>query len=537
MSKKCKALAIFVLVLEVFSVEAVSVNQANVENVHKDFDLSFIGDVGISIKEGTKTAVQKAEEAAASVQGKVEELAADAKKKYDEAVAFANQKSEEAIKKAREAEDAAQSATVAQQNAVTDEAKKNAAEMQKKADQLAEEANKAKAEAEEAARKAQKEAENLANESVVIMNALLSTLALSGVVFAQFGGNGDRGHGPIGQGPGGPVGVGSPNQELTYEAKGRLICGISPLANVRVVLWDRFRGRDNVIYDETETDVIGNFRLKATKSSFNTQYIQPYLTIYHDCDDEKTPGLRKMTVQLPSTYTNRGSLILKSMDIGTWNLETSFAGEEVETFGNRDNNPPIGGFGGHWGRGGDFGGERNRFGGRREYDEPTSISILLLAVSASFAQNDTKSEPKELKHRRRHSLPKEFEHLTKLTNAERREYFGIVFNKNMTLGEIDEKSLQFAKNHGFEKEHLAGVEKKKAYVDASKAEQDEVVKNLPVVLKKLREIYTNKDLTLIEREEDIEELRKEYPKEVPVLQFVFRREYKNYGKNWENVLE
>lgn len=201
--------------------------------------------------------------------------------------------------------------------------------------------------------------------------------ALFSIAAAQFGGYG-RGRGGPG-GPGGPgVYEGGPVNngagELTYEAKGRLICGLTGVDKVRVVLWDRYRGRENVIYDETYTDVVGNFRLRANRNGFDGNLIQPFLTIYHDCDDAATPGLRKMTVQLPPQYTNQGSLVLKSFDIGTWNLETSFAGEELEIQGGGLGRPLGGAF--QQGHRGQFGGNREIFahGGRAEFGE-SSITV------------------------------------------------------------------------------------------------------------------------------------------------------------------
>ncbi|CAI2351707.1 unnamed protein product [Caenorhabditis sp. 36 PRJEB53466] len=164
--------------------------------------------------------------------------------------------------------------------------------------------------------------------------------------------------------------------ELTYEAKGRLICGLTGVDKVRVVLWDRFRGRENIIYDETYTDVVGSFRLRANRNGFDGNLIQPFLTIYHDCDDAATPGLRKMTVQLPPQYTNQGALVLKSFDIGTWNLETSFAGEELEIQGGGLGGRPIGGSF-QQGNRGQFGGNREIFahGGRNDFGGESSITV------------------------------------------------------------------------------------------------------------------------------------------------------------------
>lgn len=204
-------------------------------------------------------------------------------------------------------------------------------------------------------------------------------VALFSIAAAQFNGYGRRGPGGPGgfeTGPGGFEGGPGNNQgnELTYEAKGRLICGLTGVDKVRVVLWDRFRGRENIVYDETYTDVVGNFRLRATRNGFDGNLIQPFLTIYHDCDDASTPGLRKMTVQLPPQYTNQGSLVLKSFDIGTWNLETSFAGEELEIQGGGLGGRPIGGAF-QQGHRGQFGGNRENYGhgGRSDFDSGITV--------------------------------------------------------------------------------------------------------------------------------------------------------------------
>uniref|UniRef100_A0A8R1E6B8 Uncharacterized protein n=1 Tax=Caenorhabditis japonica TaxID=281687 RepID=A0A8R1E6B8_CAEJA len=207
------------------------------------------------------------------------------------------------------------------------------------------------------------------------MIKIICILAVCSMTAAQFGYNQGRG-GPGGY-PNGPgVPGGSTGGEVTYEAKGRLICGLTGVDKVRVVLWDRFRGRENIVYDETFTDVVGNFRLRATRNGFDGNLIQPFLTIYHDCDDAATPGLRKMTVQLPPQYTNQGSLVLKSFDIGTWNLETSFAGEELEiTTGGGLGGRPLGGAYNAGARG-LFGGNGQSFSrGGRNFDGESSITV------------------------------------------------------------------------------------------------------------------------------------------------------------------
>uniref|UniRef100_A0A914WD47 Transthyretin-like family protein n=1 Tax=Plectus sambesii TaxID=2011161 RepID=A0A914WD47_9BILA len=72
-------------------------------------------------------------------------------------------------------------------------------------------------------------------------------------------------------------------------AKGTLMCGSEPLANTIVKLWDD----DTIDMDDqmacVRTDAQGNFEIKGWEKEFTT--IDPYLKVYHDCNDKTLFGL------------------------------------------------------------------------------------------------------------------------------------------------------------------------------------------------------------------------------------------------------
>ncbi|VDM66550.1 unnamed protein product [Strongylus vulgaris] len=56
--------------------------------------------------------------------------------------------------------------------------------------------------------------------------------------------------------------------------------------------------------------------------------IDPVFKVYHDCDDEKLPGLRKVKFRIPSQYISSGKSPKRLFNIGVLNLQTIFAKEE-----------------------------------------------------------------------------------------------------------------------------------------------------------------------------------------------------------------
>ncbi|VDL72967.1 unnamed protein product [Nippostrongylus brasiliensis] len=122
-------------------------------------------------------------------------------------------------------------------------------------------------------------------------------------------------------------------RDQSIAVKGRLLCGEKPAANVRVKLWEEDTGPDpDDLLDQGHTDSNGEFKLQG--GTTETTPIDPYLKIYHDCNDVTgllsvpKPGYRKVKFALPDKYISDGMTPKKTMDIGVINLELIFYDEE-----------------------------------------------------------------------------------------------------------------------------------------------------------------------------------------------------------------
>ncbi|KAK0393441.1 hypothetical protein QR680_000214 [Steinernema hermaphroditum] len=108
--------------------------------------------------------------------------------------------------------------------------------------------------------------------------------------------------------------------------KGVLMCNNKPAVNVKVKLYDDDRGIDlDDLMDEGLTDNEGRFQLQGHETEITT--IDPKLNVYHDCNDEKTPCLKKFSIILPDSYVSLGEKPEKVFDAGTLNLDGRFSGE------------------------------------------------------------------------------------------------------------------------------------------------------------------------------------------------------------------
>lgn len=108
--------------------------------------------------------------------------------------------------------------------------------------------------------------------------------------------------------------------------KGLLICNGKPAANVKVKLYDDDRGVDlDDLMDEGISDAEGRFELSGSETEITT--IDPKLNVYHDCNDENTPCLKKFSIMLPDDYVTQGATPSKVFDVGTLNLAGKFSGE------------------------------------------------------------------------------------------------------------------------------------------------------------------------------------------------------------------
>uniref|UniRef100_A0A1I8A652 Transthyretin-like family protein n=1 Tax=Steinernema glaseri TaxID=37863 RepID=A0A1I8A652_9BILA len=77
--------------------------------------------------------------------------------------------------------------------------------------------------------------------------------------------------------------------------------------------------------DEGLTDDQGRFMLQGHETEITT--IDPKLNVYHDCNDEKTPCLKKFSIMIPDSFVSQGEKPEKVFDAGILNLSGVFSGE------------------------------------------------------------------------------------------------------------------------------------------------------------------------------------------------------------------
>jgi len=105
----------------------------------------------------------------------------------------------------------------------------------------------------------------------------------------------------------------------TVSAKGKLLCGTGPAANVLVKLVDKDRGGMDDEMGRAKTNANGEFQVSGSAAEMGN--IDPYIKIYHDCNDTGTPCQRKLKLRVPEKYINRGNATTATVDIGAINLE------------------------------------------------------------------------------------------------------------------------------------------------------------------------------------------------------------------------
>uniref|UniRef100_A0A0N4Z189 Transthyretin-like protein 46 n=1 Tax=Parastrongyloides trichosuri TaxID=131310 RepID=A0A0N4Z189_PARTI len=105
-------------------------------------------------------------------------------------------------------------------------------------------------------------------------------------------------------------------------AKGKLMCGNSPIVNAKVKLVDIDIYPDkNDLIGITRTDEDGFFEIRG--ATIEDTVIEPILKIYHYCENYKTSCARKATFSIPKKYIHDISKKLY-FDIGTINMEIGF---------------------------------------------------------------------------------------------------------------------------------------------------------------------------------------------------------------------
>jgi len=114
-----------------------------------------------------------------------------------------------------------------------------------------------------------------------------------------------------------------------YRVKGKFMCGDDPAGNIKVKLVDIDTSIDpDDVMAEGHTDSTGAFDLQGDTMEGTT--IDPFLKVYHDCNDGMTPCQRRWKFELPNKYISGGAVAdhKKVIDIGTWNLEMIMPEEE-----------------------------------------------------------------------------------------------------------------------------------------------------------------------------------------------------------------
>ncbi|CAD6187941.1 unnamed protein product [Caenorhabditis auriculariae] len=113
--------------------------------------------------------------------------------------------------------------------------------------------------------------------------------------------------------------------------KGRLMCNGKPAAGIKVKLMESdnsfgpgFLDRDDKMA-ESKTSGDGSYQLGGNSKEITT--IEPYLAIFHDCNDGLTPCQRVVRINIPKSYVESGNAAKKSYDAGSLELSGKFPGE------------------------------------------------------------------------------------------------------------------------------------------------------------------------------------------------------------------
>ncbi|CAK5069684.1 unnamed protein product [Meloidogyne enterolobii] len=78
--------------------------------------------------------------------------------------------------------------------------------------------------------------------------------------------------------------------------RGNLICNGKPSVNTKVKLYDQDTFDPDDLMDEGVTDEEGHFELSGSETEVTD--IEPKVNIYHNCNDELTPCLLKISIEV-----------------------------------------------------------------------------------------------------------------------------------------------------------------------------------------------------------------------------------------------
>ncbi|KAJ1351506.1 Transthyretin-like [Parelaphostrongylus tenuis] len=114
------------------------------------------------------------------------------------------------------------------------------------------------------------------------------------------------------------IGVASRLQSIAV--KGRITCGEKPVSHSEVELWDEdvgFFDSDDLL-GKGRSNLTGHFYLTGSTDEYTE--IDPYMIIYHYCEDEKEGAKNEVKFTLPSKYIYDGQTPSRSLDFGVIDL-------------------------------------------------------------------------------------------------------------------------------------------------------------------------------------------------------------------------
>ncbi|KHN75277.1 Transthyretin-like protein 46 [Toxocara canis] len=115
-------------------------------------------------------------------------------------------------------------------------------------------------------------------------------------------------------------------RDQSVGVRGMLKCGNKPLNGTTVKLWDEDRGLDHdELLDESVTDSRGYFELNGHTSELTN--IDPFIKVYHDCNDELKPCKRKVRFKVPDKFISNGKTVMKWFELGEINMEAVYEDE------------------------------------------------------------------------------------------------------------------------------------------------------------------------------------------------------------------
>ncbi|PAV88141.1 hypothetical protein WR25_17752 [Diploscapter pachys] len=118
--------------------------------------------------------------------------------------------------------------------------------------------------------------------------------------------------------------------------RGKLVCDGKPASGVKVRLMESDNSIGFGVLDTDDvmgsgkTDSDGNYVISGTNKEITG--IEPYLAIYHDCNDGIKPCQRTFRIGIPSSYVTSGSSPKKTFDAGQLELAGKYPGEGRSCF-------------------------------------------------------------------------------------------------------------------------------------------------------------------------------------------------------------